>query len=264
LEALAKGSPEEVLAQALAAQGAAPLREIIARTSLDADTAAEALESLTGSGQMLLLEERPVRLAVTSEVLVTSLGYWRMISERARNEVESYHRSNLLRKGMPREELKSRLKISPRLFNAMLRKMIVENLLDEEGPLVLVPGHQIRFSPQQERAIQALLSHFAASPYAPPSVKESQAGVGEEVYSALLESGTLVAVSPEVVFRKEDFDRMLGEVLGLFESHGTLTAAQVRDHFNTSRRYVLAFLEHLDSTGITVRLGDVRRLKGNR
>jgi selenocysteine-specific elongation factor len=67
-----------------------------------------------------------------------------------------------------------------------------------------------------------------------------------------------------VVFRLEDFDRMLEEVRRLFESHGTLTAAQVRDHFNTSRRYVLAFLEHLDSAGITVRSGDIRRLKGNR
>jgi len=161
-------------------------------------------------------------------------------------------------------ELKSRLKTSTRLFNGIIRKLINEDALDEAGPLVLIPGHQIRFSPHQERAVQALLAQFAASPYAPPSVKEAQAGVGEEVYTALLDSGVLVAVSPEVVFRKEDYDRMLEEVCSLFESHETLTAAQVRDHFNTSRRYVLAFLEHLDSAGITVRSGDVRRLKGNR
>jgi selenocysteine-specific elongation factor len=67
-----------------------------------------------------------------------------------------------------------------------------------------------------------------------------------------------------VVFRKEDYKRMLEEVRELFEANGTLTAAQVRDHFNTSRRYVLAFLEHMDSAGITVRSGDVRRLRGNR
>jgi len=42
---------------------------------------------------------------------------------------------------------------------------------------------------------------------------------------------------------------------------GTITAAEVRDHFNTSRRYVLALLEYLDAQGITVRVGDTRRLK---
>ena len=42
---------------------------------------------------------------------------------------------------------------------------------------------------------------------------------------------------------------------------GGLTVAQARDHFQTSRRYVLALLEYLDSIGVTTREGDIRRLK---
>ena len=69
-------------------------------------------------------------------------------------------------------------------------------------------------------------------------------------------------VTPEVAFRKTDYDRMLSEVRQLFQENGTLTVAQVRDHFQTSRRYVLAFLEHLDAIGVTARKGDVRILEG--
>lgn len=264
LAALAKGKPEEVLAQALIAAGAAPLREIVEHSSLEREVAAGALQALVATGQVLLLEERPGHLTIDSDVLVTTPGYWSVISERALWEVKSYHRANPLRRGMPREELKSRLRTTPRLFNALVGKLVAENSLEEAGPLVLIPGHRVRYSPQQESAINALLKQFAAAPYAPPSVKEAQAAVGEQVFSTLLESGTLIALSPEVVFRREDYDRMLAEVRDLFDAHGTLTAAQVRDHFNTSRRYVLAFLEYLDSAGITVREGDVRRLKGNR
>jgi selenocysteine-specific elongation factor len=54
---------------------------------------------------------------------------------------------------------------------------------------------------------------------------------------------------------------MIAEVRRLFEQRGSLTVAQARDHFNTSRRYVLAFLEHLDAIGVTARAGDERRLK---
>ena len=54
---------------------------------------------------------------------------------------------------------------------------------------------------------------------------------------------------------------MLAEIRELMGQRGTLTVAEVRDHFNTSRRYVLALLEHLDAIGMTVRLGDARRLK---
>jgi len=35
----------------------------------------------------------------------------------------------------------------------------------------------------------------------------------------------------------------------------------VRDIFNNSRKYALALMEHLDALGVTVRVGDERRLK---
>ena len=41
---------------------------------------------------------------------------------------------------------------------------------------------------------------------------------------------------------------------------GPMTVAQVRDLLGSSRKYVVALLEHLDRTGATVRQGDTRRL----
>jgi selenocysteine-specific elongation factor len=49
----------------------------------------------------------------------------------------------------------------------------------------------------------------------------------------------------------------------LIGDQGGITVAQARDYFKTSRRYVLALLEYMDAQGVTVRDGDVRRLKGN-
>ena len=131
----------------------------------------------------------------------------------------------------------------------------------ESGPLVQRPGHAIRLNPQQQRQVDALLKRFAASPYAPPTVKECQAELGEDLYTALLELGQLTFVPPDVVFRRSDYEHMLAEVRRLITQKGAVTAAEVRDHFNTSRRYALAFLEYLDAQGITLRDGDVRRLK---
>jgi selenocysteine-specific elongation factor len=77
----------------------------------------------------------------------------------------------------------------------------------------------------------------------------------------MIELGLLVPVPPDLVFRKQDYSRMVSEVVEMLKMRGKVTAAEVRDHFNTSRRYVLAFLEYLDAQGITVREGDTRRLK---
>jgi selenocysteine-specific elongation factor len=40
-----------------------------------------------------------------------------------------------------------------------------------------------------------------------------------------------------------------------------VTAAQVRDQFNTSRKYSVGLLEYLDAQRVTKRVGDVRVLR---
>ncbi len=85
--------------------------------------------------------------------------------------------------------------------------------------------------------------------------------MGEEAYTALVEMERLVQVSPEVVFRAEDYQEMAAAVTSHLEREGTLTLAQFRDRFNTSRKYAQAFLEHLDGVGVTQRSGDMRVLR---
>jgi selenocysteine-specific elongation factor len=261
LEALAGGTPGDVLKQAALALGAAPIKEVVSRSNLDAAQARPALVELIDAKQLIVLEDGRGEVHIESDQLVISSEMWELLSRRALEEVSNTLRANPLRRGMAREELKSRLNIPPRLFNAMVRRLVAEEQLEEAGPLVYTPGHEIRFNPQQERKIVGLLDRFSKAPYAPPTVKEAQNEVGDEVYGALVELGRLIPVSNEVAFRKEDYEKMVEDVCRLLEKRGTLTAAEARDHFDTSRRYVLALLEHLDATGITVREGDVRRLK---
>jgi selenocysteine-specific elongation factor len=54
---------------------------------------------------------------------------------------------------------------------------------------------------------------------------------------------------------------MVARVREVLREKGTLTVAEARDLFGTSRKYVLALLEHLDAQGVTQRVGDERRLR---
>ena len=92
-------------------------------------------------------------------------------------------------------------------------------------------------------------------------MKECLAEVGADVYTALVDLGELVQVSQEVVFRAEDYASLLEKTRQYIEANGSITVAQARDRFNTSRKYVLALFEHFDAVGITKRVGDVRKLK---
>ena len=124
-----------------------------------------------------------------------------------------------------------------------------------------LPSHQVRLSAAQQAQVEAALGQFARDPFNPPSAKGVREQLGEEVLAVLLDRGDITQVSPEVLFLSETYERMVEAVKGRLASGGTLTVAQVRDLFNNSRKYALALMEHLDALGITVRVGDERRLK---
>jgi selenocysteine-specific elongation factor len=163
--------------------------------------------------------------------------------------------------GMPREELKSRLKMPTRLFNALLRRLVTQAKIVERGAYIHLSGHEIRYTVEQQKQVNELQALFMASPNTPPTIKECRLQVGEEVYNTLVESGELVPVSTEVVFRKPDYEHFQNKIIHVLREKGTITVAETRDIFDTSRRYVLALLEYMDVIGVTVRDGDVRRLR---
>ena len=250
LDALAQGSPAEVLLQAALALGPAPVKDVLARSRLEGPAAELALQELVDTGQGLLLDD-----------LVIAAPQWSLLKETVATALSVYHQTYPLRRGMPREELKSRLKLAPRLFNLVLPKMAAEGVLTEGPKWAALPGHIVRFSPFQQVKVDKLMALFAATPYAPPSVKECQAEVGEDILSALREFGDLVAVSDEVVFHKTDYEIMVEKICQTLQQKGQISLAEGRDLLNTSRKYVQALLEHLDAIGVTVRVGDFRRLR---
>jgi selenocysteine-specific elongation factor len=119
----------------------------------------------------------------------------------------------------------------------------------------------VQFTPDQQEQVTALLNDFRRDPYNTPSHKDVLARVGEELLSALIEQGLLVAPSPEVLFDSETYQRLLTEIRARWSTEGKLTVAEVRDMYSTSRKYALALMEHLDAIGVTRRVGDERVLK---
>jgi selenocysteine-specific elongation factor len=269
LEALSKGSPAEVLFQAALSLGAAAVREIVAKARLEPGQAQQSLDECLRSGLLVALESpRPVPdsesapISARSDELVIPAPLWFRLKEDILAALAAFHKNMPLKRGMSREELKSRLKLSPRLLNAALKWLEVKDgaLVSNQAWLSL-PGHAIRFSPTQQAKVATLLKKFADAPYAPPSIKECQAEVGEDVFGALLELGELSLVSPEVAFRRADYERMTARVRETITQNGQVTAGEVRDLFGTSRKFALALLEHMDAIGVTIRDGDFRRLR---
>ncbi len=259
LESLAQGTPADVLFEAAMALQFASIKEMVSKSRLENEAAESAVRELLANGQLVLLEgDAP---GAKSDLLAAALPHWNTLQAKVIQLVEAYHAQYPLRRGISREELKSKLKLAPKFFNIMLSFLVTHQLLLDQRGAVSKPGHEIRFNGQDQVKVQTLRRRFEANPYATPSVKECQAEAGEEVVNALIELGELITVSPEVIFRKQDYDGMVHKIKTVLEKNGQITLAEVRDLLGTTRKYVQALLEHLDGIGMTQRDGDARRLR---
>ena len=259
LGTLAAGDAAGILYEAALSLGAAPIHDIVTRSRLGTEAANEALNILLRDGKLVPLV--PGKVSDDSDKFVVSLRDWNAISEKIDRLAAGFHAEFPLRVGLPREELKNQLGLSARTFNFVIAKKIDEGQMVGRGSLLALPGHEIKFDAAQQAAVDGLMRRFEGSPYAPPSAKECKEAAGEEVIGALKELGSLVAVSDGILFRKADYDAMVSAIRDTLKRRGTITLAEVRDLFQTSRKYAQALLEHLDSLGITQRDGDSRVLK---
>ncbi len=254
LRALTAGSPVDLLSQALDALGIADGEALARRSGLPLEGVRENIRILQSRGVARSLPGTEVSPLWIAE------SRWEQVTSQARRLLEDYHRAFPLRVGMPREEFKSRLRLPEGWFLPLVTAWTAEGWLAEEGAFVRLVEHAVRLSPEEQARANILLERFARSPVAPPLVKECQAQAGSDLYGALVYLGFLVPVSAEVVFRAEDYRRLREDLVNYLRQHGTITVAQARDRWGTSRRYVLALLEHFDSIGLTRRAGNERTL----
>jgi selenocysteine-specific elongation factor len=260
LETARKGTPAELLAQALDALGPATLASAIVSAGLDERAAKSAIGELEAAGGLVRLEPGATT-PINGHDWVVTPAVWNRLAEEIRAALEAYHAAQPLRAGMPREELKSRLRLPGRAFAAVLSRAAALGLVMEAGPALRLPSHSVRFDSAQQARVDALIAQCQSAPFATPLVRDTRAQVGEAVYAALIEQDRLIQLNEDVFFLRETYDEMVQRVTEALAGGGRLTVAQVRDMFQASRKYALALMEHLDARGVTVRVGDDRVLK---
>jgi selenocysteine-specific elongation factor len=121
------------------------------------------------------------------------------------------------------------------------------------GDTVALPG----FSPQPTAAQRAQLDAWqqasATNPWAPPPF-----GGGDELLAWLVGCGEAVRLPGDIILPAIAYQAMVQWIGQQLRTDGQIAVGQVRDQFQTTRRYALAVLEHLDAQRVTRRIGDVR------
>lgn len=251
LETLASGTPEEIIIQALGSEPA-EVRQLLRRVAIPEADVRSALAALIAEHQVVAPRHA---VPAASDYVISATG-WGQITGQIHAMLAAYHAKHPLRRGMAKEEVRSRTGLPARAFEEIVSHAAGLHMLAYEGDTLRLPEHQIRFTPDQQRLIDRYVAALRTAPYAPPAPAEF--GIEPEVAVALADAGTVVRVGEGVIFAPETFAEIERQVLEMIDGQGSITLAQFRDHFGSSRKYAQAVLEYLDQQRVTRRVGDER------
>ena len=127
----------------------------------------------------------------------------------------------------------------------------------ETGQTLRLPESQFSLTPQMEGQVETYLAALDRDPYSPPSDQP----LDPELLAVLVDEGKVVKVNESVVFAAAAYQEMADKIITHLQSNASITVAEARTMFNSSRKYVLPLLEYLDQQQITRRVGDERVLR---
>ncbi len=249
LEIREKGTAQEIVVASLETKQPLEMGALLGRCELPPDEAEPAIRALIQGGKVVAAGSG------SHSLLFTARG-WQLFRDRVAALVGDYHRRFPLRRGMPKVELRSKLKLATHSLAGILQGLLQEGVLAEEGAEVRLPPHRAELTQGQQRQVDAFLETLARNPYAPPGEPMPE----PDLLNLLIEQRRVVKVSEGVVFAASAYDEMVDRISSHMKAHGKVTLAQVRDMFGTSRKYAQALLEYLDEKKITRRVGDERVL----
>lgn len=246
-ERLARGTLEDFLAESLIqAKQALSIEALSQRLGREPLVIADVL---TQSSDFIVQDE-----------LVLHVETANALAGRLFRKLEHYHQEYPLRPGIDRLTLQKRSGLDEATMSLLLDLLeTAQDLVQQQG-LWRLPDFEPSFSRAQQQALAAIYAALEQDPQKPPSVKDLLEMGGAEILDALIMRRDLIQLNAEVVLAYDVYETWVAYARESLLSDRALTVAILRDRFETSRKYALAFLEFLDSYQVTRRSGDVHIL----
>jgi len=260
LETLERGSREDILAAlATAEPRGLDLSRIVARTGWLESEVRESAAKLAQAGRLRILSEQPL-VAASAEAMTN-------LTNKLRETIEAFHKTNPLLPGISKEELRGRAAASarPELFQAALHDLAASKQVTVAGDIVQRAGREIALLPEEAGAKEQIEKEFERAGLTVPHLAEVLAKLPVETKRAqkllqiLLREKVLVKVSDDLVFHRRAIEQ-LHELLSRYkrERGERLPIPAFKELTGITRKYAIPLLEFLDRERVTRRVGDER------
>ncbi len=263
LEVLFKSSDSDIILWHLHDAGWAGLgeQELRIRTNLPQKYLEKTLQQFTSTHKAVIYDKDNRRL-----IHPESLGE---IKDEIKSVLSDYHRKFPLKPGMPKEELPAQLAkpVDVKLYNFVLRQLAEAEELAPEMEWVRLASHKVALSNAEESIKDEIEKIFRQSGLQPPFFREVAAKLPgtpkqhQEVLEWMVAKGILIKTKDDLFFHSATMAEFQKRLVAWLKENGEITTTQFKEMTQASRKYTIPLLEYFDAQKITIRVGEVRKLR---
>ncbi len=179
--------------------------------------------------------------------------------------ISRYHSENPLKMGINKDELLTKSECTGQFFNFLLSRLVAEKRLSLKGEIV----SDINFKGTGDATgifekLEKIYNSFGLASESPEFVaKELKFDIKKvkEALGTLVKQGKMHKINDEYYITSDVFSSAISKLTEFFTKKAVLTPQDVRDLFGISRKYIIPFLEYLDSVKFTIRVPEGRKLR---
>ena len=261
-----------------------PLPEVTLREALVAEQNAghliELVDTATVTGMAAAAAGQEEQQAVSCETL-------QLVAQALQQVVLAHHRSQPASVGLSKDALRSQLRplggtrvgvgegppqeCGPRLLQAALAQQLHTGQLRLDKDLLAAATHRVVSDEKQQELTGQLAALFLQAGLAPPRPEELPALLSKKAVApaaaklkaaldGLVRDGTLLRMK-DLLFHREPVQALRAQLCSFFERQPEINPTQWKELVGQSRKFTIPLAEYFDAQKLTLRVGDVRRLR---
>ena len=219
-----------------------------------------------------LRDARFIKLSMGDEEGFTTRSKWEELKTFALTALKTHHESAPLSPGLEMESLRTRLPfdVSARAFRAIVDRIARETDIVREESVLRLKSHKVKLGGDAGELGARVEEALKRAEFQPPDLKQlaeelklapAASSQLRTVLAAMEREGRVVKIATDLYFSKAALDAARARLVEYLGKNPDITAAIYRDLLGASRKFAIALLDYFDHSGVTTRVGDLRRLR---
>lgn len=183
--------------------------------------------------------------------------------------IKDFYSKDTYKTMMPAADLQARfLKFADRqVYESVVNDLAEKKAIVKRDNKIGLAGHQSGLSDAEQKAAEQIESIFRSAGFTTPLESDVMNELRiapktfQNIMTNLIDQGLLIRLSDKVTYHRDYLEQAKNVTVNHIKAKGSITAVELKDLLDISRKYAIAILEYFDSACMTRRDGDKRLLR---